>query len=145
MEISVLKTRPVRVPHKRLATVGDALLRAEGWPTDCEADLWLCSDAEIRELNERYRDKDRPTDVLSFPQYEPGDRPVPGLPAHLGDVMISVDTATRQAEERGVSVTAEIIWLWLHSLLHLIGYDDDTEAGYQQMVQKAGEILNTRA
>jgi probable rRNA maturation factor len=141
MEISIVKSRPVRAPRSRLAALGDRLLRAEGWPDDAEADLWLCTDEEIRDLNRRYRHKDRPTDVLSFPQYAAGERPTPGLPAHLGDVVISLDTAARQAAERGVSLSAEVVWLWLHSLLHLIGYDDDTQKDLDLMVRKASDIL----
>lgn len=141
MEISVLKTAAVRVPRKRLTGLGEALLCAEGWPEDAEVDLWLCTDPEIHTLNREYRGKDRPTDVLSFPQYEPGERPVPGLPAHLGDVAISVETAERQARERGASTAEEIVWLWLHSLLHLIGYDDSTVEGHDEMVRKAEGIL----
>jgi len=143
MEISVVKTRALRVPRKRLGLLGDALLSTEGWPTDAEVDVWFCSDDEIHTLNRNYRDKDRPTDVLSFPQYEPGERPAPGLPAHLGDVAISVETATRQAEERGVSLADEVVWLFLHSLLHLIGYDDSTTEGYHEMVEKAQAILKS--
>jgi probable rRNA maturation factor len=141
MEISIIKSRPIRVPRARLAETGERLLRAEGWPGDAEVDLWFCTDEEIHDLNRRHRHKDRPTDVLSFPQYAPGERPAPGLPAHLGDVVISVDTATRQAAERGVSLPTEIVWLWLHSLLHLIGYNDDTQKDLDIMVRKADEIL----
>lgn len=100
-------------------------------------DLWLCTDDEIQTLNRDYRKLDKPTDVLSFPQYEPGERPAPGMPVHLGDVVISVDTAQRQADERGQSLGAEITWLFLHSVLHLIGYDDDTEEGLELMIAKA--------
>jgi probable rRNA maturation factor len=143
MDISIVKTRDVRVPRKRLATLGDAMLRAEGWTTTVDVDVWFCADAEIRVLNRDYRQKDRPTDVLSFPQYEPGERPAAGLPVHLGDIAISVETAARQAAERGATLTDEVIWLFLHSLLHLIGYDDSTTEGHDEMVRKAQEILRS--
>lgn len=104
-------------------------------------DLWLCTDREIRELNRRYRGRDETTDVLSFPQYAPGERPLPGLPVALGDVVISVDTAARQAAARRVSAATEIIWLFLHSLLHLVGYDDDTHDRLAVMVAKAEAVL----
>jgi probable rRNA maturation factor len=103
-------------------------------------DIWLCSDDEIRELNLRFRKQNEPTDVLSFPQYEPGQRPIPGMPAALGDVVISIDTATRQAQSRGVSLGREIEWLFLHSVLHLIGYDDDTDDGLSVMIAKASAL-----
>lgn len=143
MEITVRKTRPARLPRRRLTDLTANLLRTEGWPEDAEVDLWLCTNEEIRSLNRDYRQQDKPTDVLSFPQYGPGERPAPGMPVHLGDVVISVDTAKRQAEERRVSLGAEITWLFLHSVLHLIGYDDDTEEGLERMIAKATAITTT--
>lgn len=104
-------------------------------------DLWLCTDDEMQELNRRHRGLNEPTDVLSFPQYAPGERPVPGLPAALGDVVISVDTAARQAAARSVTPATEVVWLYLHSLLHLVGYDDDTHSGLATMVAKAEAVL----
>jgi probable rRNA maturation factor len=101
----------------------------------------MCTDEEIQGLNREHRGLDRPTDVLSFPQYEPGERPVAGLPAALGDVVISVDTAARQAAERGASLSAETAWLFAHSVLHLLGYDDDTEEGLATMIAKAKAAL----
>jgi len=145
MDISIRKTRPVRVPRSRMKALGEALLTAEGWPADAEVDVWFCTDDEIRDLNRAHRGKDRPTDVLSFPQYAPGDRPHPALPAALGDVVISVDTVSQQAAERGATVGGEIVWLFLHSLLHLIGYDDDTEDGAARMDARARAVLEGRA
>ena len=141
MEITVRKTRPARLPRQRLAALTGNLLHAEGWPADTEIDLWLCSDDEIQALNLEYRKQDQPTDVLSFPQYNPGERPIAGMPVHLGDVVISVDTAQRQAQERGASLGNEIMWLFLHSVLHLIGYDDDTEEELELMIGLATALL----
>jgi probable rRNA maturation factor len=142
MVLTVRKTAPQRLPRQRLLALGEKLLRSEGWPADvCEVDLWLCTDAEIRELNRQYRGRDEATDVLSFPQYAPGERPTPGLPVALGDIVISVDTATRQATARGASAATEIVWLFLHSLLHLLGYDDDTHDRLAVMVAKAEAVL----
>jgi len=90
-----------------------------------ELAITLCDDAHIQELNRTWRDKDAPTDVLSFPQ---GDTP-PGAPPILGDVVISVDTAARQATERGHTAEVELRVLMVHGLLHLLGHDhhDDSE------------------
>lgn len=140
MEITVRKTRPVRTPLKKLRTLGETLLRNEGWPSESEVDLWLCSDDEIRALNLEYRKQDKATDVLSFPQYDPGGKPVPGMPVALGDVVISVDTATAQAQSRGSSLEREIVWLFLHSLLHLLGHDDDTEEGLEEMIARTAAV-----
>lgn len=145
MDISVRKTRPVRAPQQRMQALGEALLLAEGWPVDAEVDVWFCSDEEIQALNRDHRAKDRPTDVLSFPQYAPGERPNPALPVALGDVVMSVDTVAHQAAERDATVGSEIVWLWLHSLLHLIGYDDDTDDGAAEMDARARAILDGRA
>jgi probable rRNA maturation factor len=145
MDISIRKTRPVRVPRKRLQALGEALLEAEGWPVDAGVDLWFCSDDEIQRLNREHREKDHPTDVLSFSQYAPGERPNPALPVALGDVVMSVDTVARQAAERDAAMAEEIVWLWLHSLLHLIGYDDETEEGAAEMDARAHEVLSGRS
>ncbi len=94
--------------------------------------LVFCDDALIHELNRDYRGKDQPTDVLSFPQEL--ER---GL---LGDVIISVPTALRQAEAREQSLMVEAEWLFLHGLLHLLGYDDETEEGAADMDRRARAV-----
>ncbi|NMC81869.1 MAG: rRNA maturation RNase YbeY [Armatimonadetes bacterium] len=126
---------------KSLKEASDRILTREGWPMDSGVDLWLCDDDEIADLNARYRDTHGPTDVISFPQYEPGERPPSGMPVTLGDVVISVDTAARQARQRGVSLSREIEWLFLHALLHLLGYDDDTEENLNRMMEIARQSL----
>lgn len=77
------------------------------------------SDREMRRLNRDFRDKDRPTDVLSFP----------GEDGHLGDVAISVPVARRQAEAAGHSAERELRVLMLHGVLHCLGYDHETDRG----------------
>lgn len=91
--------------------------------TRCELSLLLTGDAEIRRLNKSYRNLDQATDVLSFPQdeeavNESGD-------TLLGDVVISVETAARQAEEHHLSFNEELILLAIHGILHLLGYDHE--------------------
>jgi probable rRNA maturation factor len=83
----------------------------------------LTTDVAIRRLNRQFRGKNKTTDVLSFPAF------APGLMKIAGDLAISVNTARRQAEERGHSVAAEIKVLMLHGLLHLAGYDHETDEG----------------
>lgn len=80
----------------------------------------------MREFNQRYRDKDVPTDVLSFPG---DDEPEPDGSRHLGDIVISVATAGRQAQSRGHSLPRELKRLTLHGYLHLLGYDHETDDG----------------
>jgi len=87
----------------------------------------LTTDEGVRRLNRRFRGKNKPTDVLSFPAGPlPGARPVEQA---AGDLAISVATARRQAVEQGHSLATEIKVLMLHGLLHLAGYDHETDAG----------------
>lgn len=80
----------------------------------------LVGDRRIRTLKREHWGEDAPTDVLSFPTYEPGD---PFMPPHLGDIIISLDTAARQAEARGHSLTYEVALLASHGMTHLMGHD----------------------
>ena len=88
-------------------------------------------DPWIRKLNFEFRGKDRPTDVLSFPSRDEGDSPAiePEMIDYLGDVVISADTALRQAEEAGHSFEREASELVIHGILHLCGYDHETDRG----------------
>ncbi len=93
-----------------------SLLGAAGCE-DCELSIVLCSDEHIRPLNLSWRGKDAATDVLSFPQEDQ---------VLLGDLVVSVDTAARQAAERDHSLGDELRVLLVHGLLHLLGYDHET-------------------
>lgn len=91
--------------------------------TECELSLLLTDDAEIRRLNKTYRSLDQATDVLSFPQDEEAVNEKGKT--LLGDVVISVETAARQAEEHHLSFNEELILLAIHGILHLLGYDHE--------------------
>ena len=95
-----------------------------------EVSVMLTGDEELRRLNREFRGKNRPTDVLSFPAPDPlkGHRPI------AGDVAISVESAARQAAEFGHPLATELQILLLHGLLHLSGYDHETDTG--QMARK---------
>lgn len=82
-----------------------------------EISLLLTDDETIRQLNKEYRDKDKSTDVLSFPMEDD---------IMLGDIAISVDTAKRQAAEAEINIDRETAFLFIHGLLHLLGYDHET-------------------
>jgi probable rRNA maturation factor len=88
---------------------------------DAELSVLLTDDRRIQELNREHRDKDKPTDVLSFPLDE--DEDSPDSPRLLGDVVISLDTAERQAHGRGRPLAEEVRFLLAHGILHLIGHD----------------------
>jgi rRNA maturation RNase YbeY len=84
----------------------------------------LIGNAEMRKLNARFRHKDYPTDVLSFPVEDV----LPGAERLLGDVIISVDKARQQAKERRRSLDEEMTTLLIHGVLHLLGYDHERSA-----------------
>ena len=86
----------------------------------------LVDDEEIHALNREHLGVDSPTDVLSFPLFELGDEGFPDVP-HLGDVVISLDTAQRQADAAGHTLETEVATLAAHGLTHLLGYDHPTE------------------
>ena len=109
-------------------------------------DILLTDDARIHALNYSYRNYDKPTDVLSFAQRDvvagaPFLPHVPELPVVLGDVVISVDTAIRQAEQHQVLLEQELALLAVHGILHLIGYEDETEAGARAMHCRERDLL----
>jgi rRNA maturation RNase YbeY len=109
-------------------------LRLDG----AELSVVLVSDAEMRRLNRRWRRRDRPTDVLSFAQREGAGGAPDGL---LGDVVISVDTARRQAGERGATLAREGDRLLVHGLLHLLGYDHERSVSEARRMQRRERTL----
>lgn len=104
------------------------ILESEGVDEDgAEVSVSFVSSDKIRELNRDYRDVDSVTDVLSFPQFETVDELIESEEdtgvAELGDVVICMDRAKSQAEEFGHPLKREVIYLFVHSILHLLGYD----------------------
>jgi probable rRNA maturation factor len=87
--------------------------------------LTLVDDAAIREVNREHRGKDKPTDVLSFPMFEGDDVPHDGVERMLGDVVVSVETARRQAAEYDATLQRELYRLLIHGLLHVLGHDHE--------------------
>ena len=133
--------------------------------------LLITDDDSIRDMNNQYRQQNKPTDVLSFPLLEKplvdapadqlwlppedaegqpisgGETPAfvtpPGTVTNLGDIVISWPTVTKQAAGAGHSATYELLYLVVHGVLHLVGYDDQSEAGYQTMVRLQQAVLQT--
>ncbi len=87
----------------------------------CEISLVITDDARIQELNKQYRDKDSATDVLSFPM---DDEPEDGV-VMLGDIVISMDTANKQAADADIDIRRETAFLFIHGILHLMGFDHE--------------------
>ncbi|MBX3125903.1 MAG: rRNA maturation RNase YbeY [Polyangiaceae bacterium] len=100
--------------------------------SDAELSVLLTDDQRIRELNRSHRGKDKPTDVLAFP-LDQTEAATGGGPRLLGDVVISLDTAARQARGRRRPLQDEVRFLLAHGLLHLLGYDHDTPRKKKRM------------
>jgi probable rRNA maturation factor len=111
-----------------------------------ELSLRLTTDTEIQALNAQFRQKDQPTDVLSFAAMEVDfpnleQDPSHDSPLYLGDIIISVDTASKQAPEHGYSLTRELAWLASHGLLHLLGWDHPDEPSLLEMLHQQETFL----
>ncbi len=111
-----------------------------------EVSLRLTDDAEIQQLNSDYRQQPTPTDVLSFAALETD---MPGMeallqaqPLALGDIIISIETAARQALTNGHTLSQEVAWLAAHGLLHLLGWDHPDDNSLTQMLEKQTQLLN---
>jgi probable rRNA maturation factor len=131
-----LERRSVR--HADLSWRAEVMLESLGLD-QAELSILLCDDGTIRELNRRYRKKDRATDVLAFPMQEgAGPAAHPGL---LGDVVISLPTATRQAAEHDRPIIQEVTFLLAHGLLHLLGHDHATRREEREMKARTEELL----
>lgn len=104
--------------------LGAWLQRAAPASAKGDVSIAVVSDRRMRALNRQFRGKDTTTDVLSFPATH-----MPGVSTFLGDIVIAISVATRQAREAGHSVSTELKILALHGLLHLLGYDHDTDDG----------------
>ncbi len=103
-----------------------------------EVSVLLCDDAVIAALNARWRGRDEPTNVLSFPAPPPSD---PAAPVHLGDIAIAYETVIREAQEQGIPATWHLAHLAVHGFLHLLGYDHATDGEAERMEQLEREIL----
>lgn len=142
-------TRKRKLPLRRIRRVVHALLVAAGEPR-ASLSLSFVGDAAIRRLNREHRGKDRPTDVLSFPLFEPGAGPSGAGSAEsdeperlLGDIVISVDAAARQAAGYGAPLAAEIERLLIHGILHLLGHDHEIAAERRAMVAQERRLART--
>lgn len=122
----------------------NALSRAVRFPPACPApprlaaDIHLISDAEIAALNARHLGKAGPTDVLSFPM---GEWDFEREALSLGDIVVSYETARREARARGLKTTEETARYIVHGFLHLVGYEDDTPAKRRRMTALQERIL----
>ena len=112
---------------------------AAGSEHDAELNLILHDDRAVRRLNREHRGLDRSTNVLSFPMGEPMD---PDGPVHLGDIVLALETVTREVMRYGKSLEAHISHLVVHGLLHLLGHDHAAEAEAEEMEGAEISILS---
>lgn len=110
-----------------------------------ELSLRLTGDQEVHTLNRDYRQQDKPTDVLAFAALESMPPQVEELetlqPLYLGDIVISLETAQRQAQTQGHDFKVELAWLASHGLLHLLGWDHPDDDQLQQMLNQQQVLL----
>lgn len=116
-----------------------AVMKFEGSPDNAQLSMVFCDDEAIKDINNQFRGKNEPTDVLSFPMELENFIPEVRM---IGDIVISTDTAARQAEEYKHSVIAEIVILMIHGLLHLHGYDHIEEEDRVKMRARESDVLN---
>lgn len=139
-----------RVNSKLIQQVAQLALQREGWDTPASLDVVIVSDEEMREINVTRRGVDEATDVLSFPMLEV--RPEAGLAEdffvlppetqlHLGDIVISFSRVESQADEAGHSRERELAFLTVHAVLHILGYDHDTEDKRRRMRRREEDVL----
>ena len=129
--------------HRWLEILNPYLPPASGY----EIGLRLADDAQIQALNAQYRQKNQPTDVLAFAALE-ADLPqseemLDSAPLYLGDIIVSVNTAQRQAQQQGHNLPTELAWLTAHGLLHLLGWDHPDEDSLMQMLKQQVVLLKS--
>src|SRR5438876_7748561 len=150
-----------------LETVVSQTLYKAGIKQPVQLALLITTDEAMRNLNKQYRSQDKPTDVLSFPLLEkpivnaPADQlwgsfellrdeetqnkqafiTPPDITMHLGDIVISWPTVKRQASNNDHTPAYELLFLLSHAVLHLVGYDDQTETGYQSMLRLQEAVM----
>lgn len=129
---------------KLLNQAFNSILKYEDLEGDFEVSISFIDPLEIKDLNAQYRDKDKTTDVLSFPIFSnPNEINTVDIlvPIELGDIFLNVDQAKKQALEYGNTLEYEILYLLIHSFLHLLGYDHLVEEDKKEMRQREKETI----
>ncbi|SEN04597.1 rRNA maturation RNase YbeY [Lihuaxuella thermophila] len=141
-----IETEATEEDKKAIEWIGKALraaVEAEQLPP-VEVSVTIVDNGAIRQMNKEYRKVDRPTDVLSFPLWDPEEEWVIAEEEEavsLGDIVISLPKAKEQASEYGHSLERELGFLAVHGFLHLLGYDHETKEEEEEMFQRQEEIL----
>ncbi|MBI5892991.1 MAG: rRNA maturation RNase YbeY [Deltaproteobacteria bacterium] len=126
MNILILNQQNKKINKNRIKRLAKEILKNLAYPNDVEISILLTNDNFIKGLNKKYLKKDKPTDVLSFPMFTlqtPNSKlQTPNL---LGDIVISIDTAEKQAALQKTSLNDEIARLLIHGVLHLLGFEHE--------------------
>ncbi len=132
-----------RLDEEKITLFCDSLLQAVEKP-EFSLSVVLVDDHRIREMNHRYRQKDKATNVLSFPFADGAEPALAGLPIYeLGDIVISLDSATKEAQQYKVSFSHRLCWLIIHGLLHLCGMDHErSQQEAEEMAAREQQLLN---
>lgn len=139
MKIDIQNLQSVaKIDKNKVIECADYVLKAMG-ESDAELSLMLVNDMHIRNLNWKYRRNDSATDVLAFPMRD--SRRLSGV--ILGDVVISVETAKREAKKRKKDLQDELDLYFVHGILHLLGYDDEKIRKRKKMKQKEKELMES--
>ncbi|OGQ47216.1 MAG: rRNA maturation RNase YbeY [Deltaproteobacteria bacterium RIFCSPLOWO2_02_44_9] len=143
LKILIRNQQKEKVALKALRGMAREMLRGLGCHEEnTELSLLLTDNEGIRALNRRYLDRDRPTDVLSFPMWDfNSELRTPNSELILGDVVISIEKARKQAEELGVTMDEELSRLLVHGILHLFGFDHEKSSKEAQRMKKEEERL----
>ncbi|MGN7298862.1 rRNA maturation RNase YbeY [Ferdinandcohnia sp. SAFN-114] len=140
-EIGEVKEEECRLVQELLFLAADK----EGVSEGTEVSVTFVDNERIKEINREYRDKDQPTDVISFAMEEMGEGEIAivgeDIPKVLGDIIISIPRAKEQAEDYGHSFARELGFLAVHGFLHLLGYDHMTKQDEEKMFSRQKEIL----
>ncbi len=146
MSIFVADEQSETMDLGELHSLAELVMREEGYPEDAEVTLIFVSEPEIASYNQRFLDREEPTDVLAFPVEELLPGVVPDLDPQgphlvLGDVIVAPAYVRRQAVDLGVTFEDEMALMVTHGILHLMGYDHTEEEDAERMEAREREIL----
>jgi len=131
MKLEINNTTKTKINNKLLQQAADVFGRKMKLK-EKEVSLALVSAGRIKEFNRKYRGLDKVTDVLSFAGDGPGD--------FLGEILIYYPQIKRQAKASGIKIEDELVFIFVHGLLHLVGYDDQSESGREKMLKIGREL-----
>ena len=140
MEVQIGNRQSIhRISKKKIRQTASVILNALGYP-DAELSILIVDDQQIAQLNRQYLNREGPTNVIAFSMRQGQFSDI--APNLLGDVVISADTAHREAQSAGISMQDRFDQLLIHGTLHLLGYDhENTEAEARKMEEKNNELL----